>query len=839
MAKNRKQRGKRSRGNPAVAAASRQVAAAVATPRQGAMPRRGAGGGLAAAMGAYQHWWPVGLLALLVVVGLWPAFSALYVWDDGTFLLEAKPVQTWGGLLDIWFNPSSMVEGHYWPMVYTSFWLEHKLWGYNAAGFHSTNLMLHWLNSALLWGLLKRLGVPGALLIAAVFALHPVHVEPAAWVISRKDLLGTFFYLLAAGCWLRYREAPKTGAYLALMGFFVAGLLSKSFVITLPAALLVWAWWKQGRIAKADFMQTVPLFAVGLIIVIGDLSFYFGRAVLSFDFSFAERLIIVGKALWFYAGKLLWPQPLPIIYPKWSISPSQLLNWLPLLGAMALTLGLWLARHRIGRGALAGALFFAITLSPMLGFANNSYMSISFVADRYQYLASAGILAVLIAGAVIVCQRLASGTLLGALAREADGQAPSDAADNGQGVSGRPAQRAAVLYSAGALAALLLACYGWLSFQQARVYRDPLTYFSHIAKLNPGEYNGHYNLGLALMDLKRYEEAETPARRAIEIEPNSSSAYQNLAVITHNLGRYEETLAALKKATELADKQTAEQFYHIGHIAAEVKRYDEAEQYLLQALDMDPGNPDFTNQLMFVYLGAGRYADALTLDPNIVPNLMQMGASHFNQGNYAEALERYQHAAAIDPKDADIHLDLGTVMVKLKGPEEALKHYEQALAIDPERQAALRQVATIHYQQTRYEQALQGYRRLIALAPDDASAHAEEGLALVQLNRWQEAQSSFERALELDPSQHQALSQLAARYFETGQYEQALALFQQILTLTPNSAEAHSNLGSALAQLGRFQEAKKSFERALQLDPSLASARHNIDVVREKLKTAQ
>ena len=677
---------------------------------------------------------PAATLLLLIAAAFSPAFFAGFVWDDSVFLLDAKPVRAADGLLDIWFKPSSMVEGHYWPLVYTSFWLEHKLWGFTAAGFHATNVLLHCINTIILWRLLARLAAPGAFFVAAVFAVHPAHAEPVVWVISRKDLLGALFYLLAFACWLRFREQARTGAsffhsraYLAMLALFIAGMLSKSFVVTLPAALLVWVWWRRGRIGAQDLAQTAPLFLLGLLIVIADLSFYFSRAVLPFDYSFAERLLIASKALWFYAGKLLWPWPLPIIYPKWELAPERLLSWLPLLSAAALALTLYLARHRIGRGPLAGVLFFAITLSPVLGFANNSYMGISFVADRYQYLASAGLLAALVAAAVAACRRFAVGaTLL--------------YGEKGGAIAAR------------ALAASLLAAYGALTFQQARVYRDPLVFFNHIRVFNPAEYHGHYNFGLALMERKRYREAEEPTRRAIEIAPDSGPAYQNLAVIMHNLNRNDETLAALKKATELADRQTAEQYYHIGHIAAEVGRYDEAESYLLRSLEMEPGHGEAKNKLVSVYLDAGRPADALALDPNLGAALKRVAATHFNEKRYDDALRYYRYAAAIEPDDVWTHVHRGMTLLQLQRLPEAQADFERVLELEPSHLQAMSQLAMLYFQTRRYPPALKLFQKIVAATPDNAEAHSNLGSALAQSGRLQEAILRFERALQLDPS---------------------------------------------------------------------------------------
>ena len=266
-------------------------------------------------------------------------------------------------------------------------------------------MLLHLLNSLLVWRLLLRLAVPGAWVAAAVFAAHPTHVESVAWIIERKDVLSGLFYLTAVLVWLRFLEQPRPWRYGLALLLFAAGLLSKSIVVTLPAALLIVQWWKEGRIAVRDLQRVAPFFLVALLITAVDLSSIGSRHSL-LDYSLPERMLVASRALWFYAGKLAWPTDLAVIYPRWDISLGDPWAWLYLAGATALAATLWFMRHRVGRGPLAGALFFAVTLSPVLGFVNHGYMKYSFVADRFQYLAGIGVIAVLIGAAVHGAGRL-------------------------------------------------------------------------------------------------------------------------------------------------------------------------------------------------------------------------------------------------------------------------------------------------------------------------------------------------------------------------------------------------------------------------------------------------
>ena len=353
-------------------------------------------------------------LGLLVAVCYFPALSGGFVWDDVVFS-EEPVILTPSGLWNIWVSPADIEnEGHYWPIVYTSFWLEHKLWGLAPLGYHLVNILLHIVNVLLVWRLLLRLTVPGAWVVAAVFAVHPLHVESVAWIIERKDLLSTLFYLTAVLTWMRFVETPGWGRYGLALALFTAGLLSKSVVVTLPAALLLWHWWQRNRVTVTDLLRLAPFFVVGLGITAADLAFYTSREPLDLGYSVIERGLIAARALWFYVGKLLWPTELAVIYPLWDIHVGDPLAWLYVVAAVAVATLLWVGRHRVGRGPLAGALFFAVTLSPVLGFVDYGYMQFSFVADRFQYLAGVGVLAVLIGGTVRGADKLPRGLKMGA-----------------------------------------------------------------------------------------------------------------------------------------------------------------------------------------------------------------------------------------------------------------------------------------------------------------------------------------------------------------------------------------------------------------------------------------
>ena len=651
---------------------------------------------------------------------LWGGF----VWDDLLYI-KIDPVRDVSGLWQIWFSPSAIDgERHYWPLVYTTFWLEHKLWGFDPTGYHIVNVMLHLVNTLLVWHLVRRLAVPGAWVVAAVFAVHPLHVESVAWVIERKDVLSGLLYLAAALAWMRFVEQPRRGWYACSLVLYAAGLLSKSIVVTLPAALLIWHWWKQGRVTSINLLRLVPFCVVGLVITVGDLSFFHSMGSPSLGYSLTERALIAARALWFYAGKLLWPTNLAVIYPLWDIRVADPLAWGYLIAAVALALALWRFRQQLGRGPLAGALFFVVTLSPVLGFVDYGYMKYAFVADRFQYLAGIGVLAVVIGAAAYGVGRLPS------------------------------------LWQRGVLgvAVLLLVVLGMLTWRQASIYRDEETLNRHIIALNPQARNAHRHLGNALFKQARYEEALDAYRVAAEQRPNHAKVHSNLGGVLNKLGRFEEAETHLRRAIAL-DPKTKHRYLHLGNALYEQGRYAEAVDAYLVSIEQRPDDAVAHSNLGAALNKLERYDDAEThlrraiaLDSKTKHGHRHLGTALYGQGRYAEAVDAYLVATEQRPDDALAHASLGATLNILGRNEEAETHLHRALTLNPSHTEALYFLATLRAEQQRYDEMLELLQRLINIDPNDAEAHVSMGVALFFLGRSDEALQHFDQALSLDPT---------------------------------------------------------------------------------------
>ncbi len=824
----------------------------------------GVGRGAAAWLGAFSaHDAPAALaLALLVVVSYFPALQGGFVWDDVIFA-EEPVIHSPGGLRSIWFAPADIKnEGHYWPLVYSSFWLEHKLWGLRPAGYHAVNIFLHLLNCLLLWRLLLRLRVPGAVLIAAVFAVRPLHVESVAWIIERKDVLSALFYLGAVLVWVRFVEAPRAGSYLLAVVLFTAGLLSKSVVVTLPLALLLWHWWQRGGVRRLDLLRLAPLAVIGVAITAADLAFYRGREVLELGYTLAERALIAGRALWFYAGKLLWPVELAVIYPRWEIEAGAPAGWGYVAAAAGLALLLWLGRERIGRGPLAGALYFALTLGPVLGFVDYGYLQFSFVADRFQYLAGIGVLAVLIGAAAHAVGKLPAGE--------------PDAAGMRSAVGMRYAS--GLRYAAWGLAAAALLLLATLTWRQAGIYRDEVALFSHVVALNPEARDAHLNLGNALLEANRTEEGLAASRVAVEQRPESADAHSNLGLALSNLERFAEAGESLRRALELAPRHKSA-LQNTAELLRKQQQYEAAVEAYQTVLERDrryalayAGMGDALFNLQRYEAAVASLTQALTLQPLLpMAGAMEvlMGRASRELGRLEAAEGHFRRAMELDPSDATPVLDLAGLRAMQQRHEEADELLRRARELRPHDPATLQNVAEALRKQERYEEALAAYRAVLEIDADYALAYAGMGDALFRLELYDEALEAlaqaatlqpdlpmagslhrlmgraalelgrpeavdhFERAVQLDPRDAEALDRLALLRFREQNYEAAFGLYRSLLEINPDNPQTHSNLGATLYYLGRVKEALKSFEHALSFDPELETALTGRDQLRQ------
>ena len=567
-------------------------------------------------------------LIVLVLIAYAQVCQMGFIWDDESHLTQNAVIVGRLGLKEIWTS----VEAVYYPLVLTTFWSLHKVFGLNPLPYHLLNVAIHTANAVLFWRVLLLLNVRGAWLGAALWALHPVMVQSVAWVTELKNTESCFFYLLSIQCFLKYEGAGKfTGKSwrlftLAVVSFALA-ITSKPSTVMLPVVLLLCLWWCKRTWQTRNGFELAPFFLMSLVAgawTIWEQKFHSGANGLEWAQSWPERLIIAGRAIWFYLGKLCWPAPLIFIYPRWSIDSSRLVAYGPLAAAAIGLAILFIYRTTWLRPIFFAAIYFVTLLFPVLGLFNIYFFRYSFVSDHFQYLASMGPLALAGAG-------IASGLSV---------------LDSKQRVAGAIARVACVA---------LLVTLGTLTFHRTTSYKNVFTLYQNILDKNPSCWMAHYNLGIALRADGYSDQAIDHYRQAVALKPDYAEANYNLARLLAEKGALQDAVEHYRSALDV-NPEDAEAHNNLGATFARMGRVEDAIIEYRKALEFEPD-----------------YADAVR----------NLGNALLRTGRTAEAIPCYEKGLQLRPGDSEAQTNLGNALAQTGRIDEAILQYQAALTTAP------------------------------------------------------------------------------------------------------------------------------------------------------------
>ncbi len=559
-----------------------------------------------AAKNGNREWlWGLALVAA-VVLAYQPVWTAGFVWDDDSVFVSNPCVAGPLGLKEIWTTTAADIC----PLTLSTFWVEHALWGIAPLPYHLVNVLMHGACAVALWRVLLRLRVAGAWLGAALWALHPVQVESVAWVTEMKNTESGLFYLLAALFFIRGLGKPVGWEYGLTLLFAAMAMASKSSTVILPLVLPLCAWWMEGRWKWNRLLRVSPMFLMA--IVAGSVSIWTQKAQGGTEPQWATvwgRLATAGDDVWFYLGKLAWPQPLIVIYPHGRIDKASWVSYLPALVALAVLAVLWAQGKAWARPYQFCGAYFVIALLPVLGVANLSYFTNSFVADHFQYLAGMGPLALAGAGLAQVADRLPRRTIF--------------------------------RFAPAAFAMLVL---GFWSWDRAWVYQSSETLWIDTLAKNPDCWTADDNLGLALADEGREEEA---------------------------IGYYEKALAQSAshvpgRRNDSSNPRYAQTCNSIGNAYLREHRLDAAIEEYRQSIAAKPDYAEAHNNFGFALL---------------------------SEGKVDEAIAQFQQALKINPIDGGAHNNLGIALAKTGHMREAWAQFKEAVRLMPDSENARQNLA--------------------------------------------------------------------------------------------------------------------------------------------------
>ncbi len=530
--------------------------------------------------------WAVGGLFLLTAIVYWPALHGHFIWDDDDHITQNPAIVAPDGLWRIW---SSLAVSRYYPLTLSSFWLEQRIWGLNAMPYHAVNIALHAFSAGLLFLLLRELGVRGAWVAAALWAVHPVNVDTVAWITEMKNTLSGAFFFLSLLCYLRYQRQQRARWYALALISFAAALASKPSTVTLPLVLLLLVWW-QRCLARRDLWRVTPFVALSAgmsLLTIAEQQRHMAGSGYQWTLSVAERLVLMGRNLWFYAGKLVWPMDVTFVYPRWEITVATWGAWLPLAGAMAVGIILWRLRAREwARATLFGLGYFVAALLPVLGLFDIYYFRFSFVADHFQYLAGIGLIAPAVAGATAGLK-----------------------------------QRTVRVATAGVALTMLAG----MSWGYSHAFHDNETLWRDTLAKNPQSFMPQSNLGQILFERGDYAQAGLHLREALRLQPSLWEARVTLATTLAKLGQTDDALSHYRLALK-ENPRLGEAHFNLGLLLAGLGRTNEAIDHLRQAVALLPEFAPGYWQLGRTLADAGQFTDAietlrrgLKADPHSLP----------------------------------------------------------------------------------------------------------------------------------------------------------------------------------------------------------------------------
>jgi tetratricopeptide (TPR) repeat protein len=750
------------------------------------------------------------LLAALTLAVYWPVVGCDFIhFDDHLYYASNPHVQaglTWRGLL--W----SFQVGYafYWhPLTWLSHMLDAELFGKGPFGPHLVNLIFHTANTVLLFVLFRRLTSAHwrSALLAALFALHPLHVESVAWVAERKDVLSAFFFMLTLLAYDAFAKATVHNSQFKLQSsegevqspehatrnmqhasritrhashvldrpfvyyglailLFVLGLMSKPMLVTLPFLMLLLDYWPLRRFEFSSLksepstlwrlvLEKAPFFllsaAACLVTVVAQ-----AKALQPLDvFSPLMRIENALVSYAAYLGKTFWPVRLALPYPHPGYWPA-----LQVVQGGLVLAGLCGAVVWVGRRhpfVLTGIFWFLGLLVPVIGFVQAGAQA---MADRFIYLPQTGLFLVLVWGGAEIANRLRMSRMMLVL-----------------------------------VALLALGACAWRTRDQLRYWANSGTLFSHSVAVTQSNEIACYCLGLYYDDQGRFPEAIENYRQAIQFAPHYALAHLSLGV-------------ALTRLHQL----------------------DEASQQFSEAIRLAPDSPLIHNDLGVALSGQGQFElalaqfqEALRLQPDYVDAHRNLGKLLLDQGRYDEAITHYREALRLAP-DAGVCNNLGHALAAKGQRTDAISCYRQALRLDPNLAEARNNLGNALLQSGQVNEAIANFRDVLRRNPKDVLALNNLGIALATQKQYPEAADAFQAAVRLRPDFLAARLNLADALAAQEHLAEAVAQCREALLREPDSFKAHFCLGRVLVRQRQTNDAIAQFSQALRLKPDFEEA---------------
>ena len=686
-----------------------------------------------------------------------------FIWDDDSYVYANPYIQKTEGLSAIWLTHRLP---QYYPITFTTFWIEHQLWGDHPLGYHISNLIFHILNAILIFWVVEKLCATLAFPVALLFAVHPIQVETVAWVTERKNLLALFFFLLAMLSYFRFDATRKTAYYFQTLGLFVCALLSKSIAVCFVFIPVLYGWWRNGKVTWREIRLSLPLVTIGALSAINTIYlelYRVGARGDAWDLTLFERIVLAGRVLLFYLYKVCVPLTFSFFYSRWAIDASKWWQWLFPLVPIVILILLFYFRHQIGRGPLALFLFYTISIFPALGFFNVYPMKYSFVADHFSYLSTPVLI-------LLIC--LCISFLLVKLKLKF----PS--------LTSKTAKIFMWLIFLGVITYM-----SGKSMTLTRNYKDVVTLWENLLSDNPKAWVAYTNLGYIYRSVGKIENAISLYRKAIEIIPDDPNAYYNLANTYYDIGETEQAIELYRKTIKI-DSHYVNAYNNLGLIYNNIGKTNEAIDLFRRAIQINPRQAKTYYNLGLTYENIGSSEEAIELYEKAIEIDLHFSEAYYNLGNLynkiampMEAVTLYKKAIELLPTDPHLYFNLGNTYNTVGQVENATNSYKKAIEIDPHFSEAYYNLGNLYNKIAMPRKAIILYKRAIELLPTDPHLYFNLGNTYSSIGKLEDAVKFYKRTIALNPSYAEAYYNLALSYYYTRQYKLAVHYADKALEL--------------------------------------------------------
>jgi tetratricopeptide (TPR) repeat protein len=535
------------------------------------------------------------LIVALTAATFLPTLNNGFIWDDDYHVTENAAVKDPAGLGRIWFTHEM---SQYYPLAITSFWLEHKMWGLQPAGYHAVNVLLHTVNAILFWLILLKLAPRIAFICAILFAVHPIQVETVAWISERKNLLGLLFYFLSFLAFLKFDDSRRKSLYALSLGFFLCALLSKPVTASLGAMLLFYGWWK-GHMTRQYAVKILPFLGLGMVAGLHAISLEaikVGAQGEAWNLAFVERCLLAGRIVWFYLVKTWLPVgDFLFFYPRWDIQASNPFWWTYLITAVAIWAVLFRLRPRIGNTGVILYSAYIVSIAPM-AFINIYPLLYSYVFDHFSYF-SVAFLFMMLCGCAVAGKDRALAAL------------PPDKQD-------------IIKTSLYVLTTVFVILLSFKSFGLTQNYANVNVLWENVIAKNQGSWAAYNNLGSAYIKQGRSDKAIPVLEKAVQLKSDYAQAFNNLGAAYAQAHDFSRAAMNFQKAIELSPRMPSS-YCNLADLYAVQDQYDAAAALYSKAIELSPRKTMIYTKLAIVLSLQGRRQEAAavmkiieTIDPD-------------------------------------------------------------------------------------------------------------------------------------------------------------------------------------------------------------------------------